>query len=148
MVFVIYFLVTIVALLCHPVRAGPKDALWAQTTHVTKVIQKPGELERKVTGWTCNHCKSTFWNTDASRMIFHMGGDTALRNQYFSSCEVCPDVPDTISTIAKSKMATKANEKSMKGWSCATKQKSTMSIGGVSASSGARRARTLLTAAK
>ena len=37
-------------------------------------------------------------------MAFHMGGDTALRNQYFSGSEVCPDVPGAISTIAKARI--------------------------------------------
>ena len=38
-------------------------------------------------------------------MAFHMDEDTALRRQYFSGSEVCPDVPEAISTIAKEKMA-------------------------------------------
>ena len=93
MVLVIYFVVTIVALLCHSVRAGQKDPLWSQTSHITKVIQQPGKLDRKLTGWTCNHCQCTFWNTDAARMTFHMGGDNSLRSQYFFGSEVCPNVP-------------------------------------------------------
>jgi len=75
--------------------AKSTSALWKETTPLSRDAAKPGQVAYTSAGWECNHCKLAVWNKDASRLAFHLCGDTTLRDSTngFAGIGVCAAVP-------------------------------------------------------
>ena len=96
--------------------AKSSSAPWKDTTVITKVVSKEGQITCTVTGWACLYCKVEVWNRDASRLALHLSGDAVLRDASngFSGIGICPRVPSGVADRAKIEMATKTAKKARK----------------------------------
>ena len=87
-----------------------KDAIWDQTTPVTKSVTRAG-MEVTQTGWRCNHCDKDFWANSKTRALMHLSGDALLCD----GVDVCKKVPEDVSAAAKAQLIVDATKKTLGG---------------------------------
>ena len=105
------FVALLVAATFVVLTSAVKSEFWKETTRITK----PGLLSSVVEGWKCNHCELQSWNRNVCRLLYHLGGDTSLRNSDYFGVEVCTKAPEEVMEAAKSEMREKASSVDSKG---------------------------------